>query len=182
MKIAVLDDYADAFRKVADFPRLKEHEVVAFRHSEKDPARQAARLADFDVVVLDYRLPGLDALEVVKVLRTERGLDIPIVIVTGQGSETVSAQAIHLGVDDYIVKHADYLHELPATLENVRHQVELTRERYHLRETSERLEHALAISPVVLYTLHPDTIVFPGHGERTTVGPERRHNPFVSDH
>ncbi len=112
--------------------------------------------ADFDVVLLDYRLPGLDALEVVKVLRTERGLDIPIVIVTGQGSETVSAQAIHLGVDDYIVKHADYLHELPATLENVRHQVELTRERYHLRETSERLEHALATSPVVLYTLQPD--------------------------
>lgn len=112
--------------------------------------------ADFDVVLLDYRLPGLDALEVVKVLRTERGLDIPIVIVTGQGSETVSAQAIHLGVDDYIVKHADYLHELPATLENVRHQVELTRERFHLREASERLEHALAISPVVLYTLQPD--------------------------
>ena len=52
-------------------------------------------------------------------LRTGRGLDIPIVIVTGQGSETVSAQAIHLGVDDYVVKHADYLHELPATLENM---------------------------------------------------------------
>ena len=116
----------------------------------------SASPADFDVVLLDYRLPGLDALEVVKVLRTERGLDIPIVIVTGQGSETVSAQAIHLGVDDYIVKHADYLHELPATLENVRHQVELTRERFHLREASERLEHALAISPVVLYTLQPD--------------------------
>ena len=52
MKIAVLDDYADAFRTVADFSRLDGHEVVSFRDSEKDPARQAARLGDFDVVVL----------------------------------------------------------------------------------------------------------------------------------
>ncbi|MHB1085540.1 MAG: EAL domain-containing protein [Thiobacillus sp.] len=107
----------------------------------------------FDVVLLDYRLPGLDALDVLKVLRAERGLDIPIVIVTGQGSESISSRAIHLGLDDYIVKHAGYLHELPATLEKVRHQVELTRERINLRETTERLKHVLATSPVVLYTL-----------------------------
>ncbi len=112
--------------------------------------------SDFDVVLLDYRLPGLDALDVVKVLRAERGLDIPIIIVTGQGSESVSAQAIHLGVDDYLVKHTGYLHELPATLEKVLHQVRLTRERIQLRETTERLEHVLTTSPVVLYTLQLD--------------------------
>lgn len=109
--------------------------------------------ADFDVVLLDYRLPGLDALDVVKVLRAERGLDIPIVIVSGQGSEEVAAKAIHLGVDDYIAKHAGYLHELPATLEKVLRQVELVRERSALRETSERLGRALTTSPVILYTL-----------------------------
>ena len=32
-----------------------------------------------------------------------------------------------------------------------------------------------------LYTLPDDTVVFPGHGEPTTVGHERRHNPFVAD-
>ena len=30
-----------------------------------------------------------------------------------------------------------------------------------------------------LYALPPETIVFPGHGEPTTVAHERRHNPFV---
>jgi len=32
-----------------------------------------------------------------------------------------------------------------------------------------------------LYTLPDDTVVFPGHGDTTTVGHERRHNPFVTD-
>ncbi len=97
-----------------------------------------------------------DALDVVKVLRVERGLDIPIVIVSGQGSEDVAAQAIHLGVDDYLSKHTGYLHELPATLEKVQRQVELTRERSNLLATSERLSQVLASSSVILYTLRLD--------------------------
>lgn len=113
-----------------------------------DPGTQA----DFDVVLLDYRLPGLDALEAVKVLRAERGLDIPIVMVSGQGNEEVAARAIHLGVNDYVSKHQGYLYKLPATLEKVWGQVELARERLQLRAASERLALALAASPVVLYT------------------------------
>ncbi len=113
----------------------------------------SATQSPHDVVLLDYRLPGLDALDVVKTLRSERGLDIPIVIVTGQGSESVSSRAIHLGADDYIVKHDGYLHELPATLEKVLNRVELTRERILFRETTERLEHVMATSPVMLFSL-----------------------------
>ena len=52
MKIAVLDDYQDAFRQLAGFARLKGHDVVVFRDTEKDPAKLAARLADADAVLL----------------------------------------------------------------------------------------------------------------------------------
>ncbi len=52
MKIAVIDDYQDAFRQLAGFARLKGHEVVVFHDTEKDPARLAARLADADAVLL----------------------------------------------------------------------------------------------------------------------------------
>ena len=126
--------------------------------------------AAFDALLLDYRLPGLDALEAVKVLRTERGLDIPIVLVTGQGSEALAARAMHLGVDDYLSKHDGYLHKLPATLEKVVGQVDLARERAVLQETSRRLELALANSPAVLYTRRFDA----GFGRLTWVSGNSR--------
>ncbi|EGV29927.1 response regulator receiver modulated diguanylate cyclase/phosphodiesterase with PAS/PAC sensor(s) [Thiorhodococcus drewsii AZ1] len=107
---------------------------------------------DFDALLLDYHPPGLDALDTLKILRAERHLDIPVVLVTGQGSEDVAARAIHLGANDYLSKHPGYLHKLPATLEKVLNEVRLVRERANLRAAAHRLDMALAASPIVLYT------------------------------
>lgn len=107
----------------------------------------------WDALLLDYRLPGIDGLELTKILRSERHLEVPIVLVTGQGSEEVAAQALHLGVDDYLSKHEGYLYEIAAVLEKVDRQARLARERKQLAETSARLSHFIEASPVVLYSL-----------------------------
>jgi D-3-phosphoglycerate dehydrogenase len=52
MKIAVLDDYQDAFRTLTCFPKLEGHDVVTYRDSVKDPAKLAARLDGADAVIL----------------------------------------------------------------------------------------------------------------------------------
>ncbi len=52
MKIAVIDDYQDAFRKTKAFPKLAGHEVTVFTDTEKDPDKLAARLKDAEAVVL----------------------------------------------------------------------------------------------------------------------------------
>jgi len=52
LKIVVIDDYQNAFRKLDCFARLKGHEVAVFHDTEKDPARLAVRLKDADAVVL----------------------------------------------------------------------------------------------------------------------------------
>lgn len=111
----------------------------------------AAQPCRYDVVLLDYRLPGTDALELVKVLREERGLTLPIVLVTSQGSERIAAQALHLGVNDYLTKHDGYLFELPATLEKVQHQAQLDCERLALRESNQRYSELVARIPVGVY-------------------------------
>lgn len=52
MKIAVIDDYQDAFRKTRTFAKLSGHDVTVYTDTEKDPVKLAARLGDADVVVL----------------------------------------------------------------------------------------------------------------------------------
>lgn len=52
MKIAVIDDYQDAFRKLTSYAKLAGHEVVVYNDTEKDAARLAERLKDADAVVL----------------------------------------------------------------------------------------------------------------------------------
>lgn len=52
MKIAIIDDYQDAFRRLDCTKKLVGHELVAFTDTEKDPAKLAARISDADVLVL----------------------------------------------------------------------------------------------------------------------------------
>jgi len=52
MKIAVIDDYQDAFRTLRCYAKLKGHEVLIYNDTEKDPARLAERLKDADAVIL----------------------------------------------------------------------------------------------------------------------------------
>ena len=52
MKIAVLDDYQNAFRTLKCYPKLREHDVVVFTDTETDVGKLAERLKDADAVVL----------------------------------------------------------------------------------------------------------------------------------
>ena len=52
MKIAVIDDYQNAFRTLKAYPKLRDHEVVVFTDPETDIGKLAERLKGADVVVL----------------------------------------------------------------------------------------------------------------------------------
>lgn len=93
----------------------------------------------FDLLLLDYRLPGESGLEVLKELRINH-IDIPVIMVTGQGDEEVALQAIRLGAADYIIKNTGYLHQLPYAIENVIKSVERERQQAALRESQARLQ------------------------------------------
>ncbi len=52
MKIAVIDDYQDAFRTLRCYPKLDGHEVLVYHDTEKDPVRLAERLREAEAVIL----------------------------------------------------------------------------------------------------------------------------------
>ena len=58
---------------------------------------------DIDLVLLDYSLPAMDGLEVLKRMK-EMGSNVPVVMITGQGNERVATMAMKLGAHDSILK------------------------------------------------------------------------------
>src|SRR5690606_7370328 len=78
---------------------------------------------------------------------------IPVVLATGQGDEELAAQALRLGVADYVVKNSGYLQQLPHTLENVYNHAMLLRERAALYESEQRYRMLVEFAPVGIYTL-----------------------------
>ena len=89
----------------------------------------------YDVLLLDYRLPGLNALEITKTIREERKLSIPVVIITGQGDENTAVESLKIGADDYIVKSENYLTHLPAVLMNAYRKREMERQQHALKQS-----------------------------------------------
>jgi PAS domain S-box-containing protein len=91
---------------------------------------------DYEVIILDYKLPVLNGLEILNQF-TKQGIDTPVVVVSGQGNEQIAVDALKNGAYDYIVKDASYLSVLPKV-------VQKTIEKYHLERKlreSERKYH-----------------------------------------
>lgn len=58
---------------------------------------------EFDIMLLDYNLPDMNGIEMMKAMRYE-GVTIPIILLTGQGDEMVAVNAMKEGAADYITK------------------------------------------------------------------------------
>ena len=92
----------------------------------------------FDVLLMDYRLPGLNALDTIKIIRQERKLPISIVLVTGHGNEEIAVKALHLGADEYLVKRENYLFRLPSLLASAYNRYEMEKKRAALLESESK--------------------------------------------
>lgn len=66
----------------------------------------SSQLGNIDLVLLDLMMPGVDGLEVLKAMKTnkEKYGDIPVVILTNMTSDTVIKEAFDLGASSYLVK------------------------------------------------------------------------------
>lgn len=95
-----------------------------------------------DCIVSDYEMPGMDGIEFLRNVR-ESYPDLPFILYTGKGSETVASEAISAGVTDYLQKESSPEHyELLATrietaVDKHRTETELTRKNDLFSEVQE---------------------------------------------
>jgi signal transduction histidine kinase len=107
---------------------------LATIHHFTDAGACLERLGDLnpDIIVADYLMQGMTGIEFLEVLQRE-ARNIPVIMITGQGSESIAVQAMKLGAWDYLVKSSDFFKLLPGAVEKVIRQRKL---RDALRESA----------------------------------------------
>jgi DNA-binding NtrC family response regulator len=131
--ILLVDDDA-AFRHVmAGELRRLGHEVATAASGEE--AVESARLHEPELVLLDLRLPGMDGLETLKVLRS-RHPSLEVIMLTGHGSIDSAIECVREGAFDYVTK--------PCPLDEITIRLQRAIERRALRQRANLLERALS--------------------------------------
>ena len=100
-KILLIEDDAKTAQAVRSGLRSEGCVAVTMRTGEAGLAALEAEA--YDLVVLDWMLPGMDGLELLKTLRT-RGRKIPVLLLTARDTVEDRVLGLDSGADDYLVK------------------------------------------------------------------------------
>jgi DNA-binding response OmpR family regulator len=100
-KVLLVEDDLAIAEPLARALRRDDHHVMVC--GDGIEALAAARNTDPDLVVLDLGLPGMDGLEVCRILRAE-GNRVPVLMLTARAAEMDAVVGLDIGADDYVAK------------------------------------------------------------------------------
>ena len=126
---------------------LPSADIMTVQHP--DSAIERLRAESFDCVVSDYEMPGTDGLELLSRVR-DRSDDLPFLLYTGKGSESIASRAINAGVTGYLQKGGPEQHERLAN--RIEHAVR----EYHTGLDSERYSAVLRALGYPTYVVDAD--------------------------
>lgn len=106
---------------------------------------------DVDVVILDLGLPDAKDLEALSRLQ-QRVHEIPIIVLTGRGDETLATSALHIGAEDYLLKgaisHDSLIRSIRYAVERHHNIRDLARMKKELESANQHLERLTLIDPL----------------------------------
>jgi len=136
---------------------LKSGLNFTFTHSTNaNDALEQIKTGAFDCVFLDYQLPGIDGLALLKKMR-EQGVTAPIAVMTSQGDEKIAVEMMKAGAFDYFPKaevNADNIRKVINTglkLNEVQRQKEIAE--CQLKENNDKLNTILESTRALIFSL-----------------------------
>jgi len=113
MRVLIIEDNPDIAANLGDY--LEDHGHTVDFAGDGVTGLHLAVVNNFDCIVLDLALPGMDGLEVCRKLRTEADKDTPILMLTARDRLEDKLAGFDTGADDYLVKPFE-LQEVEARL------------------------------------------------------------------
>lgn len=101
MRILIIEDNAELAANIGDYLEAAGHAADFAAHGRH--GLDLARAGEFDAIVLDLNLPGLDGVELCDALRRD-GSDIPVLMLTARDTLPERLEGFGAGADDYLVK------------------------------------------------------------------------------
>jgi PAS domain S-box-containing protein len=135
-RILTIDDEAYIRQSIRTY--LEDYEFTVF---EAENGRKGIEVFDRehpDLVLLDLRMPEMDGLQVLEVLRG-KAPDIPLVVASGTGNISAVVEALHLGAWDYILKPIEDLSVLYHSVQKCLKESRLKKDNQKYQERLEDL-------------------------------------------
>ncbi len=99
-KVLVVDDEEKIRRIIRKYAEFEDYFVEEAADGEE--ALKMALQQDFDVIVLDVMMPGLDGFLTCQKIREKR--NVPVIMLSARGEEYDKLHGFEMGIDDYVVK------------------------------------------------------------------------------
>ena len=148
IRLLIVDDSPEdreLYRRLLAQDREHAYELLEAETGEEGLA--LARERSPDCLLLDYRLPDVDGLEFLARLPAETL--VPVIVLTGQGSEAVAVEAMKSGAQDYLLKGS-------VTPDRLQHAVQNAIEKVALRRKVEERTAELAEANAALRRMYDD--------------------------
>lgn len=127
MKILIVEDDIDINNMIRDLLRQNKYETIsAYSGTE---AMMCIEKEEFDLVLLDLMLPGMEGKQVLKQIQRYR--NIPVIILTAKDEMNSKIELLKIGADDYITK--------PFNNEELLARIEVVLRRKHIEEKQDIL-------------------------------------------
>ena len=129
ISVLIVEDDADFRDSSARWMQRKGHHVAAAASGAE--ALSLCARQDFDVGVFDMNMPGMSGIELLQRVRDD-GIEMEVIILTGQGTIETAVQAMKMEASDYLTK--------PCPLGDLEHHCRLARGRGQLRKENKQLK------------------------------------------
>ena len=105
IKLLIVDDEEDFLNSIAERLGMRDFDITTA--SEGNLAVKFAKKGTFDVAILDLKMPGMDGMELLQILKKKHKF-LEVVILTGHGGIDSAVEATKLGAYSYLEKPCDF--------------------------------------------------------------------------